>query len=35
MLFIIYDIGAIQNEVEYKQGIEAVEKNIHVVIVKH
>ena len=35
MLFIIYDIGAIQNEVEYKQGIEAAEKNIHVVIVKH
>ena len=35
MLFIIYDVGSIQNEAEYKQGIEATEKNIHVVIVKH
>jgi hypothetical protein len=35
ILFIIYDVGAIQNQVEYKQGIEATEKNIHVVIVKH
>jgi DpnII restriction endonuclease len=35
LLFIVYDIGSIQNEVEYKQGIEAKERNIHVIIVKH
>jgi hypothetical protein len=35
LLFIVYDLGSIQNEVEYKQGIEAKDRNIHVVIVKH
>lgn len=35
ILFIVYDLGSIQNEVEYKQGIEAKDRNIHVVIVKH
>ena len=34
ILFIVYDLGEIQNEVEFKRDIEAV-NGVKVVIVKH
>jgi hypothetical protein len=34
-LFIIYDLGSIQDEAAFKQGLETVDGNIRVIIVKH
>lgn len=35
IIFVVYDLGSIQDADEYRQGISSVEKNIHVVVVKH
>ena len=34
-LFIVYDLGSIQDEFEFKHGLETVDGNIRVIIVKH
>lgn len=35
IIFVVYDIGSIQNEMEFKQGLAATDRNIYVIIVKH
>lgn len=35
IIFVVYDLGSIQNEVEFRQGIASPEQNIHVAIIKH
>ena len=35
MIFLVYDLGSIQDEGEFKQGLVSSENNIHVVVVKH
>jgi len=35
ILFIVYDLGSIQDETAFKHGLETVDGNINVIIVKH
>jgi hypothetical protein len=35
IIFVVYDLGSIQNEVEFRQGIASPDQNIHVAIIKH
>lgn len=34
IVFIVYDLGSIQNEVEFKRGLESAETSVYIVIVK-
>lgn len=35
ILFIVYDLGSIQDEFAFKHGLETIDGNIQVIVVKH